>query len=107
MQCTHCDNGQMRLVRFENRREIYACKSCGFESLLLDCHFCERRSVRQKPDSENGVAVWACYRCQIDQHKCPSCNFDWVIPASIHDAKATHWECQGCKARWESKEMIK
>ena len=105
MQCAQCDNGEMRLVRFENRQEVYACRQCHAESLLLDCHYCERRTVRQLADAQ-GVQRWACHRCQVTQYKCPSCNSGWVIAQAALNAGKSGFSCGHCKTHWLKKESI-
>ena len=107
MQCAHCDNGTMRLVRFENRQEVFACRDCNTETLLLDCHLCERRAVRKLPESDNHIARWACHRCRITKHKCPSCNKGWVVPASL--TPSPHEDgycCEHCEHQWPEEANI-
>ena len=100
MRCAHCAQGEMRLVRFQQRREVYGCRQCGVESLVLDCHYCERRTVRQLVDSPTGVARWACYQCQVVQHKCPACHQGWVVDKRVLDPNAHGFSCQHCLREW-------
>ena len=106
MQCAHCHTGIMRLVRFENRQEVFACYSCNTETLLLDCHLCERRAVRQLPDSEHHIARWACHRCRITKHKCPSCNKGWVVPAALTNSQQPGYCCEHCQQHWADEAQI-
>lgn len=96
----------MRLVRFENRQEVFVCRSCEAETLLLDCHYCERRSVRQLNDSDQGLKRWACYRCQVEQVKCPDCQQGWVIPSQVLDPQASGFSCGNCQQSWLAAEQI-
>lgn len=100
MQCAHCEQGEMRLVRFDNRQEVYACRSCQAESLLLDCHLCERRAVRKLPETENGLRRWACYHCQVDKYNCPACGSGWVVPASLLGRPGEGFCCEHCAQCW-------
>ena len=106
MQCAHCIDGEMRLVRFDNRQEVFACRSCQLESLLLDCHLCERRAVRRLPETANGLKRWACYYCQVDKYGCPACGEGWVVPARILGKPGTGYCCEHCQKSWHSTEEI-
>lgn len=106
MQCAHCETGTMRLVRFEDRQEVFSCRNCKAETLLLDCHLCERRSVRRLPDSDNHIARWACHRCRITKHKCPSCNKGWVVPARLTGSKQQGYCCENCQQHWAEQSQI-
>jgi transposase-like protein len=90
----------MRLIRFQQRHEVYGCRQCGVESLLLDCHYCERRSVRQLPDSVASIARWACHQCQIVQYKCPACDRGWVVDKQVSNPLASGFSCQHCQQQW-------
>lgn len=96
----------MRLVSYQQRRELYACQQCQVESLLLDCHYCERRGVHRLPDSGQGVARWACQRCRIIQHKCPNCNAGWVVDNAVSGASGSGFGCSHCSAHWGRADAI-
>lgn len=96
----------MRLVRFDNRQEVYACRECAVETLLLDCHHCERRLVRRLPDSEQGIARWACYRCRVTKHKCPSCGAGWVLANAAQGRDGEGLSCEHCDGHWLSESEI-
>jgi transposase-like protein len=96
----------MRLVRFEGRQEVFACRECGQESLMLDCHLCERRAVRQLPDAATGVARWACDRCRIPKYKCPECKQGWVVPSELTGTEKGGYRCEHCQHHWPSADNI-
>ncbi len=100
MKCAHCQTGVMRLVRFEQRQEVFACNHCQHESLLLDCPLCERRLVRRLPDSAAGIERWACYRCQRDKFKCPRCHSGWVLSSPRQASGQQRYCCEHCDAAW-------
>lgn len=98
MRCEFCPTGTMRLVRFEAGREIWQCRNCSTESLVLDCGLCEQRSVRRVPD-HHGSTRWACSRCQVDQYPCQTCGRGWV-----RDLAGSWLPCDRCGASWNGSE---
>lgn len=101
MKCTYCDTGEMRLVRFDNRQEVFACRLCNKESHLLDCELCEHRSVQRLPDSPEGLSPWACYRCQLEKYSCPACPRGWVS-AGNRPGLVDVYTCDKCNQHWSS-----
>lgn len=94
MRCGFCDDGEMRLIRFENGREIWRCRSCLKESQRLDCALCEFRAVRQLTSSP-GVNRWGCSRCHVEQFRCPRCRGGWV-----RNLSGDGWRCEHCQHVW-------
>ncbi|WP_101759408.1 hypothetical protein [Oceanicoccus sp. KOV_DT_Chl] len=110
MQCNQCAEGEMRLVRFDRRQEVFACRQCQAETLLLDCHYCERRTVRRLVDSSGGVARWSCHRCEVVMHKCPNClqrqQQGWIVSNAILSKGQSGFTCQRCGVHWPSADKI-
>lgn len=82
----------MRLVRYQHGLGVHACRECDNESVLLDCHLCERRAVRKLGPNEAGNEVWACYNCRVPKIKCPQCARGWVESHSE--------QCDYCEAEF-------
>ncbi len=78
MRCNSCKNGEVRLVRYEHGLGVWSCRCCEYESLLLDCEYCERRLVRKNGIDDKGRQVWACYRCQQNKSQCDKCRRGWL-----------------------------
>ncbi len=91
IKCPACQQHTMRLLRYQGEREIWACSQCGEESMLLDCHLCERRGVRRAGQTDQQVEWWACHRCEVPQYRCPDCGKSWLQPADDG-----HWHCPQC-----------
>jgi hypothetical protein len=96
----------MRLVAFENGREIWACRQCDHRSRLLDCHFCERRGVAYQGQNAQKVPVWACGFCGHKKHQCPECFKGWVMPKSLLQPGAEGAICDSCNHEWQGIEQL-
>lgn len=93
IKCPACHHIAMRLLRYQGEREIWACQDCGEESMLLDCHLCERRGVRRAGQTDQQVEWWACHRCEVPQYRCPACGKGW-----LHPGDSGEWTCGHCHA---------
>lgn len=100
MRCPSCKQLSLALKAFEGGREIWACQQCEFDSLVLDCHFCERRGVLKAGSNEKAVAVWHCGQCSVKKHQCPSCSKGWVMPAELLQPGASGLVCDQCQHSW-------
>ena len=100
MKCSQCAHGEQRLVRFEKGLGIWACRECGYETRLIDCHTCERRLIRRLGRNASGAAVWACVNCQQPKLACPTCEAGWLIAAGPGVV------CTHCKAEWKDSALL-
>lgn len=100
MRCGFCHEGRLRLVRFEAGRDIWRCRECGAESLVLDCSLCEQRTLRRVRGGQ-GPERWACSRCQVEQYRCPHCPTGWM-----REQGAGRWRCDTCGAQDDPAERV-
>jgi len=100
MQCSQCHQGEQRLVRFEQGLGIWACRQCGYETRLIDCHTCERRLIRRLGRNAAGCAVWACVNCQQPKLACPRCEAGWIMDSGKGAC------CSHCGQAWASMEAL-
>ncbi|CAH0992595.1 hypothetical protein SIN8267_02728 [Sinobacterium norvegicum] len=94
MQCPQCDDGDIRLLRYQNGLDIWGCRQCDYQSALLDCPSCERRLVRRIGVNSLVAEVWACYHCCEPKLKCQGCGRGWLV------ADAGGCGCDQCGQRW-------
>ncbi len=100
MQCSQCHQGEQRLVRFEGGLGIWACRQCGYETRLIDCHTCERRLIRRLGRNASGCAVWSCWHCQQPKMACPACEAGWLLEEG-NGVRCTH-----CQQHWADQAML-
>lgn len=101
LPCSQCENGEQRLVRYENGLGVWACRRCGYETPLLDCHTCERRLIRRLGRNRAGTEVWSCYLCQAPKLACPSCHAGWIVAGEQGSA-----DCTRCKHHWDKASVL-
>ncbi|ROS01158.1 hypothetical protein EDC56_1586 [Sinobacterium caligoides] len=111
MRCCQCEEGEVRLVRYQAGLEVWACRQCDYESPVLDCHTCERRLVRKQGNNSAGHELWSCYNCAKPKLKCPSCRRGWVMHRSLFfefkpTAAQGEYCCDHCDQSWLDEEAI-
>lgn len=98
--CSQCNGGLLRLLRFEGSRGIWACRQCGYETRLLDCHTCERTLIRRLGRNAAGCGVWACVNCRQPKLACPHCAAGWL------EAAGNGLRCAHCGSRWPDQALL-
>lgn len=90
MQCYRCGKSGMRLVRYQGSVEIWACRACGAETPLLDCHCCERRGVHLAMTLPGGENVWDCASCGNRKRQCVRCAKGWIVALGGESGTCSH-----------------
>jgi hypothetical protein len=85
----------MRLLRYQGSREIWACRACGAETPLLDCHCCERRGVHLAVVRAGFEPVWDCDFCGNRKRQCAQCGKGWMTNRSEGPAVCSSCGRQG------------